>query len=42
MPTRPYTGVGDHHCFFTFITMFPIDCKIAYFSLYLFAVVSCL
>ena len=32
-------GVGDHPCFFAFITMTPIDCKInnfPYFSFFAF------
>ena len=36
MPTRISAGVGDHPCFLTFITMIPIDCKIANFSLHFY------
>jgi len=34
MPTRISTGVGDHPCFFTFITIIPIASKITIFSLH--------
>jgi len=36
MPIRIFAGVGDHPCFFTFITMILIGCKIINFSSYLF------
>ena len=31
MPTRISAGVSDHPCFFTFIPMIPIDCKLLNF-----------
>ena len=34
-PLEYLQGVGYHHCFFTFIYMIPIACKITNFSLYL-------
>ena len=36
MTNRISAGAYDHPCFFTFISMIPVDCKITNFSLYLF------
>ena len=36
MPTRMSAGVGDHCCFFIFITMIPIDCIVANICLFAF------